>query len=903
MGTMQAVLAQKIEWSRTTGSKDHWIDGTKELPGGKLLIGGTFRDSVWYGDRTSTTTIRDNSSEFIRYLIKLDGKGNVLDSHTLRSPGFVRSNTFHWDSLGNAYMAGAFNDSVNLSFDDKNPHYVHAKRYQSFYVVKYDSLLNIKWAGILSDTAQKYLYPRFQIDPAGNCYMTGKATATLDADLTDSVQYVPSSTSTDYFMAAYSPDGILRWSQIMTFARLGNIHNHKIKDSTFYLIGYYDRTVDFDLGPGTNALTSTGSDDAFVATYKIKDGSFLNIVTLQGVNDDRIYAIEIDENGAVYIAGYSQKETQFDPKGKGFKRKTKSGGLNDGFICKYDKGLRLKWARFFYGDNRYSHCSGDHLILNDDHLYLSGGFQESIIFERDSLITQRMEPPNAEGSFVYQVDTRGNTGWFHTYYANNKNRQTEAELSFVAHDNVYITGYARDSVNGNNGDLKYRFDHERKPFSSFNFLIKTETATGIVSYISDSICLGQTYTYPDQSIKAGKQKLSFGYTARDGRDSIIHVDIKEHQVNTSFTVSKDSLWAKEAGVKYLWIDCNTQKPLSPADTQRFYLAPKAGDYALVVDDGMCVDTSICRTACNNSLKLDLDTLPEVAVSCSVPQPKVPTATSSCWGSVSATTRTKFPITTQGFHTVIWNYKDKEGDTLSQTQSFIIKDIGKPIPVAKELRTVTSKCAVSFLNVPKALDNCKGKISATTNQSFPISAYDTTVVVWKYDDGHGNEITQQQLVVIDSFIGGYKLDTGISITALDSGFTYKWLRCDNSFKVIQKANQRKFSPGANGSFAVVVSDGTCTDTLACVQFKRIATSLSEVSKITVYPNPAQQFVNLTTNTSYQLDILAIDGRVLEHNRFITRGTTTLDLSLFERHHVLILHLKNEDSNHFHKLIKR
>ncbi|QBN18559.1 reprolysin-like metallopeptidase [Flavobacterium nackdongense] len=69
---------------------------------------------------------------------------------------------------------------------------------------------------------------------------------------------------------------------------------------------------------------------------------------------------------------------------------------------------------------------------------------------------------------------------------------------------------------------------------------------------------------------------------------------------------------------------------------------------------------------------NVSNLPDVNAQCSV-TPAVPAATSNCYGTITATTATVFPITTQGTTVVTWTYNDGHGNTSVQTQNIIVNN--------------------------------------------------------------------------------------------------------------------------------------------------------------------------------------------------------------------------------------
>jgi hypothetical protein len=81
-------------------------------------------------------------------------------------------------------------------------------------------------------------------------------------------------------------------------------------------------------------------------------------------------------------------------------------------------------------------------------------------------------------------------------------------------------------------------------------------------------------------------------------------------------------------------------------------------------------------------------------------------------------------------------------------------------------------------------------------------------------------------------------SGLTITATLSGATYQWIDCNNANLPISGATAQSYTATSNGDYAVIVNDGTCSDTSACVSITTVG--LSNIphlkSNVLVYPNP-------------------------------------------------------------------
>src|SRR5262249_41559523 len=80
-----------------------------------------------------------------------------------------------------------------------------------------------------------------------------------------------------------------------------------------YIAGNFSGTVDFDPGPGTFNLTSTGAtDDAFVAKYTA-DGSLAWARRLGGTDSVFISRAALDAAGNITVVGDFYGTADFDP--------------------------------------------------------------------------------------------------------------------------------------------------------------------------------------------------------------------------------------------------------------------------------------------------------------------------------------------------------------------------------------------------------------------------------------------------------------------------------------------------------------------------------------------------------------------------------------------------------------
>ncbi len=91
--------------------------------------------------------------------------------------------------------------------------------------------------------------------------------------------------------------------------------------------------------------------------------------------------------------------------------------------------------------------------------------------------------------------------------------------------------------------------------------------------------------------------------------------------------------------------------------------------------------------------------------------------------------------------------DNKGGVGNDSVIVSVTDTTKPVPDVTNLPDISAECAISISTPPSATDGCAGKIVAVTDDSLEYSTQGIHVVVWRYDDGFGNTVTQEQRIII------------------------------------------------------------------------------------------------------------------------------------------------------------
>lgn len=121
--------------------------------------------------------------------------------------------------------------------------------------------------------------------------------------------------------------------------------------------------------------------------------------------------------------------------------------------------------------------------------------------------------------------------------------------------------------------------------------------------------------------------------------------------------------------------------------------------------------------------------------------------------------------------------------------------------------------------------------------------------------------------------------GMTATATATGMTYQWINCaDNS--PVSGATNRTYTATTAGSYAVIIDNGTCADTSACVALAGVSVESVELGQsIVAYPNPVNELltINNYSNMDVTYTITDINGKVISETAVISSVATVNTLS--------------------------
>ena len=97
-----------------------------------------------------------------------------------------------------------------------------------------------------------------------------------------------------------------------------------------------------------------------------------------------------------------------------------------------------------------------------------------------------------------------------------------------------------------------------------------------------------------------------------------------------------------------------------------------------------------------------------------------------------------------------------------------------------------------------------------------------------------------------------------LTANAVGVTYQWVDCSND-SILPGETSQNFTATSNGQYAVILSDGVCTDTSNCYNVNTVSVWSGSLNNLLLYPNPTVGNITLTGEALIGASIRLLDMR--------------------------------------------
>lgn len=350
---------------------------------GNIIVTGNFSGTVDFDPGPGTFNMINNGNAYVgtaTFVLKLDPDGNFLwAKQTEPINGGTVVYSMVRDVDGNLILTGNVGGEVDFDPGPGTTTLSPGANYQVF-TWKLDSEGNFLWVKELGAKNLKDYGYSVVSDANGNIYTTGSFYRNVDFDPSKKGRFIMHSNGiNDGFIQKLDQNGNFVWAK-----QIGGTGSDGCQSTTrdafgnLYTAGYFSGTVDFDPGPGTFNLTTTGAATSSAFIQKLDAaGNFVWAVQVEGTGTDHdwsgTWSIHADAGGNVYTTGYFGGSADFDP-GLNIYEKTCIDTV-DYYALKLDGSGNFKWALQIGGENGFN-CG---LGINSDiygNVYTTGFFTD-----------------------------------------------------------------------------------------------------------------------------------------------------------------------------------------------------------------------------------------------------------------------------------------------------------------------------------------------------------------------------------------------------------------------------------------------------------------------------------------------------------------------------------------------
>ena len=542
------------------GNIDITLDG-----GGNLLLIGEYDGTIDFDPGAGTFNMTATSAGTDVFVLKLDADANFIWAKNLEGISNDYGFAVRTDVSENIFITGNFANSLDA--DPGAGTFILDHFAGAAYVIKLTSAGDFVWGKNFGGTT---IYAReMAIDGSGNVIVTGNFTNTGDFDPGSGTATLSPYTGgiSDSYVLKLDNDGVFQWVRQFTGASTIATYGLAVdSEESVYASGYFNGTADFD--PGTSTYNLTASPQSGFVTKLSASGSFVWAHTI----GDFAYSVATDSDNNLYTTGNFGATFDFDP-GAGVFDMTSSS--TDAFVQILTSDEAFVWAGQMGGTTSTIGYGID--IGADNAIHVGGYF----------LGTTDFDP----GAGTYEISVAGSS--INGFVC--KLSQCSISLNTISESACY-------SYTVPSGDETYT---TLGTYSVMDTLTNTCGADSILiinliihgptsNSITETTC--DTYAVP-----SGDETYSVSGTYTDtipntmGCDSVLTINLTVTTVDAGVSSSGTTLTADATGATYQWVDCDAGYAAISGETSQNFTPTANGNYAVIVTQDGCSDTSACES--------------------------------------------------------------------------------------------------------------------------------------------------------------------------------------------------------------------------------------------------------------------------------------------------------------------
>lgn len=607
--------------------------------GNSYMTGTTTASNSSY----ATTGAHQNSISSYAYLstngiiVKFSPDGNRLWGTYYGGQGLNTINDIKIDSQNNAVITGSTPSTSNIS--TIGTYKSNLSGGSDAFLVKFNDSGIRLWGTYFGGENDDAAYS-LDIDKNNNIYLAGRTFSNTNIAVNSNFQTQLNDGyyKIDGFLAKFKFDGNLIWSTYVGGEGWDELKTIVVKDN--YLI----------TGGNTNSFNNIATPGVFQenhdlithpdgVVYKFSlDGHRIWATYYGGEQVDYVYTVAADDEDNIYIGGETASTTNITTPNS---FDSSNQYLYKGFFAKLNSNGQRIWGSYLGAANVYS------LLFKNNSIYIGA---TNSGFSNAKLTTPCSYRPNGnfEG-YIGKFSKQAQLIWG-TFVGNNSS-STGTRLAFGNNNSIFVSG-----LSSQNNGIADNTSYQPSILGVFKnyFLMKfsEDIISTPIASSNSPICIGATL-----ELKAS------------------------------------------GGTDYLWTGPNGFTSTEQNPTILSATALNNGQYScLITGTGGCDDTKTVDVIIRDieAPIPNLTTLPTITGDCNTTITTIPTATDACAGAIRATTTNPLSYNLAGTYTIVWNYKDGNGNSVNQNQTVTI--INQPLPTITSPQTFCIQQNATISNI-------------------------------------------------------------------------------------------------------------------------------------------------------------------------------------------------------------
>jgi gliding motility-associated-like protein len=504
-----------LHWAKAFTAKNVWTNPQDNSNGrsvavdlqGNVYSAGFFSNTVDFDPGPGVFTLSaGGTGQNGIYITKLSPNGDLIWAKQIPELVEFGDIEIEVDKNGNVFLASDLRQPADM---DPGPavHILTPIGAMDAFVVKWDTDGNFIWAKQFGGPGDTVPHSNdLEIDQDGNIIVCGAFNNTVDFDPGPNTFNLTSTAHMQSYIAKLTNDGNFIWAKqfgnspvVYCGSQITEVRCDLL--GNIYTVGGFAGNCDFDPGPATFNMQSTGLRDGFIAKLDA-NGNFVwakQTKNTTGDYYDYVWSrgIEIDNQQNVYTTGYFVGDHDFDP-GPNVHQVSSNNGTLDFYVLKLDNAGNFIWADVIGSTD--SDNGNDISVDNLGNVYVIGEFGKTVDFDpgpgqviinNPYYGASALVKLNSNGGFIYAHPFQGATA-----------TSTFRRMKVDAAQNIYIAGSLSGTMDFDYGPNVYSVTAttNSSPFVAklgkcLNVTTRNLQVTACKNYSLNNITYDSTGTY------------------------------------------------------------------------------------------------------------------------------------------------------------------------------------------------------------------------------------------------------------------------------------------------------------------------------------------------------------------------------------------------------------------------